>query len=230
MANGVNSTVRPNRYSTATTGNHTHTVDITAFASAATGATETRPKNVAVTYCRFNGTSNGWNNPLPGGGIAPGADISATNLDVAGAITASGRPYPWRWHTRSNAAFSFATTTWADVPGASITFTLPAAADVMIQFDGAVNAIQTSVHCSLSFNLNNTLQGNAVYGDVITMGSTNAWWNAVNRSRWWSLPAGTHTVKIQGRSNPAGNSVDSCGIANEDYSRLTLTVMAYPAQ
>jgi len=33
-----------------------------------TGGAETRPKNVAVTYCQFNGTSNGWNNPLSGGG------------------------------------------------------------------------------------------------------------------------------------------------------------------
>lgn len=30
------------------------------------GGAETRPKNVAVTFCVFNGTSNGWNNPLSG--------------------------------------------------------------------------------------------------------------------------------------------------------------------
>lgn len=38
-----------------------------AGAATATGGAETRPKNVAVTYCQFNGTSNGWNNPLSGG-------------------------------------------------------------------------------------------------------------------------------------------------------------------
>lgn len=31
---------------------HTHTVDISAFNSASTGGTETRPKNVAVLFCR----------------------------------------------------------------------------------------------------------------------------------------------------------------------------------
>ncbi len=30
-------------------------------------SSETRPKNVAVIFCQFNGTSNGWNNPLSGG-------------------------------------------------------------------------------------------------------------------------------------------------------------------
>jgi hypothetical protein len=30
----------------------------------ATGGAETRPVNVAVTFCQFNGTSNGWNSPL----------------------------------------------------------------------------------------------------------------------------------------------------------------------
>jgi len=37
------------------------------YATSSSGGAETRPKNVAVTFCQFNGTSNGWNNPLSGG-------------------------------------------------------------------------------------------------------------------------------------------------------------------
>ncbi|QCM08906.1 hypothetical protein CFBP6626_26710 (plasmid) [Agrobacterium tumefaciens] len=39
-----------------------------------TGGNETRPKNIAVTFCQFNGTSNGWNNPLSGGNTVPGGN------------------------------------------------------------------------------------------------------------------------------------------------------------
>lgn len=38
--------------STSSDGAHTHTVNIAAFDSASTGGTETRPKNVAVLFCR----------------------------------------------------------------------------------------------------------------------------------------------------------------------------------
>ena len=51
--------------STSTVGDHNHTVSISS-----TGIAEARPKNVAVTFCQFQGTSNGWNNPLGGGGAA----------------------------------------------------------------------------------------------------------------------------------------------------------------
>lgn len=53
-----------------------------------TGA-ETRPKNVAVTYCQFNGTSNGWNNPLSGGSTVPGGSTGQIQYNTAGSFDAS---------------------------------------------------------------------------------------------------------------------------------------------
>ncbi|PIZ31781.1 MAG: hypothetical protein COY40_01245 [Alphaproteobacteria bacterium CG_4_10_14_0_8_um_filter_53_9] len=50
------------------------------------GTTETRPKNVAVTYCQFNGTTNGWNSSLAG----PGASVLSDLTDVTFSGLASG--------------------------------------------------------------------------------------------------------------------------------------------
>lgn len=55
----------------------------------AAGGAETRPKNVAVIFCVFNGTSNGWNNPLSGGGAATPAGSSAdVQYNAGGALAA----------------------------------------------------------------------------------------------------------------------------------------------
>lgn len=54
-----------------------------------TGGAETRPKNVAVTYCQFNGTSNGWNNPLSGGSTVPGGSTGQIQYNTSGSFDAS---------------------------------------------------------------------------------------------------------------------------------------------
>lgn len=65
------------------------------FASAAifradsAGGPETRPKNVAVTFCQFNGTSNGWNNPLSGGSTTPGGSTGQIQYNTSGSFDAS---------------------------------------------------------------------------------------------------------------------------------------------
>ncbi|NTB05785.1 tail fiber domain-containing protein [Agrobacterium tumefaciens] len=50
------------------------------------GGAETRPKNVAVTFCQFNGTSNGWNNPLSGGSTVPGGSTSQIQYNTSGSF------------------------------------------------------------------------------------------------------------------------------------------------
>lgn len=55
-------------FDSASAGNHTHTLDITAFNSANTGDTETRSKNVAVTFCEYTGA----------GGVSGGGESSST--------------------------------------------------------------------------------------------------------------------------------------------------------
>ncbi len=54
-----------------------------------TGGNETRPKNVAVTFCQFNGTSNGWNNPLSGGSTVPGGSTGQIQYNTSGSFDAS---------------------------------------------------------------------------------------------------------------------------------------------
>jgi len=57
--------------------------------SVATGGNETRPKNVAVTFCQFNGTSNGWNNPLSGGSTAtPAGSTGDVQYNSGGSLAA----------------------------------------------------------------------------------------------------------------------------------------------
>lgn len=55
----------------------------------ASGGAETRPKNVAVTFCQFNGTSNGWNNPLSGGSTVPGGSTGQIQYNTSGSFDAS---------------------------------------------------------------------------------------------------------------------------------------------
>ena len=55
----------------------------------ASGGAETRPKNVAVTYCQFNGTSNGWNNPLSGGSTVPGGSTGQIQYNTSGSFDGS---------------------------------------------------------------------------------------------------------------------------------------------
>lgn len=59
------------------------------FRADSVGGPETRPKNVAVTYCQFNGTSNGWNNPLSGGSTVPGGNTGQIQFNSAGAFAGS---------------------------------------------------------------------------------------------------------------------------------------------
>lgn len=58
-------------------------------ATTSVGGAETRPKNVAVTFCQFNGTSNGWNNPLSGGSTVPGGSTGQIQYNTSGSFDAS---------------------------------------------------------------------------------------------------------------------------------------------
>ncbi len=64
-------------------------VDRTTAPLGASGGAESRPKNVAVIFCQFNGTSNGWNNPLSGGSTTPGGSTGQIQFNSAGAFAGS---------------------------------------------------------------------------------------------------------------------------------------------
>ena len=53
------------------------------------GGAETRPKNVAVTFCQFNGTSNGWNNPLSGGSTSAAGSTGQLQYNTGNSFDAS---------------------------------------------------------------------------------------------------------------------------------------------
>jgi len=53
------------------------------------GGAETRPRNVAVTYCQFNGTSNGWNNPLSGGSTVAAGSTGQLQYNTGNSFDAS---------------------------------------------------------------------------------------------------------------------------------------------
>lgn len=65
----------------ASAGAHTHTVNIAAFNSAATGDAETRPKNVAVIFCQYSGSGGG-----SGGGESSSTIIMAEPAGDTGQI------------------------------------------------------------------------------------------------------------------------------------------------
>ena len=53
----------------------------------------TRPKNVAVTYCQFNGTSNGWNTPLDGSDVSAADGTFSGNVAIGSSINPSYKLY-----------------------------------------------------------------------------------------------------------------------------------------
>lgn len=59
------------------------------YNTTSTGGTETRPKNVAVTFCQFNGTSNGWNNPLSGGSTTAAGSTGQLQYNTGNSFDAS---------------------------------------------------------------------------------------------------------------------------------------------
>lgn len=77
----------PHPYYDATLNQNSQT-EAVAFGSTSI-ANETRPKNVAVTFCQFNGTSNGWNNPLSGGSTVPGGSTGQIQYNTSGSFDAS---------------------------------------------------------------------------------------------------------------------------------------------
>lgn len=68
----------------ATTSSYTDSENILA-----SGGAETRPKNVAVTFCVFNGTSNGWNNPLSGGSTVAAGSTGYIQYNTGNAFDAN---------------------------------------------------------------------------------------------------------------------------------------------
>ena len=49
-------------------------------------SSETRPKNFAVTFCQFNGTSNGWNTPLSGGSTTAAGTTGHIQYNTGGSF------------------------------------------------------------------------------------------------------------------------------------------------
>jgi hypothetical protein len=163
------------------------------------------------------------------GNVGIGSTSPASKLDVAGPIYSSGSPFPWHWTAAGTTSVNFATTTWVDL-GPTITYTLPAKADVRAQFDVSLSATQSGIHCNIAFVLNGVNQGHATYGNGILMGASGEHWNNMTRTLWFSgQAAGTYTLKIQGRSDVAGSTSGSCTVDGAQlYSRPRLEVIAFP--
>jgi hypothetical protein len=58
-------------------------------------SSETRPVNVAVTFCQFNGTSNGWNNPLSGGSTSAAGNTSEIQYNGGSGAFASSANFTY---------------------------------------------------------------------------------------------------------------------------------------
>lgn len=84
------------------------------------GGAETRPRNVAVIFCQFNGTSNGWNNPLSGGSTTPGGSTGQIQYNNAGAFSASAN---LAWTNASNLLTVTGTLSATNVYGLSVSGT-----------------------------------------------------------------------------------------------------------
>ncbi|MGZ3809061.1 MAG: hypothetical protein ACXVCE_13320, partial [Bacteriovorax sp.] len=201
------------------------------------GAKENATDGNWATYLGFGTRSHGNNITEKvridsSGNVGVGTASPAAKLDVNGEIRSHGQAFPWRWSVTSAGDTAFGVTTWTDIASASITFTLPANADVEMKYDGSVIATEAAIHCVLRFVIDGSAPSDSTtYGDQIVMGTANNWWLPVSRSRWVSnMAAGAHTVKIQGSAQPAPSATTSCRVIGADYSRLRLTIMAYPVQ
>ena len=158
------------------------------------------------------------------GNVGIGTQTPTAKLDVEGEIAKHARPYPWHWSTESNGLISVTTPVWTDIPGASITYTLPANADVRVNFEGSMVANTVNNHCSIAIIMDTVNTGDSMYGNLIVMGTTGEHWNSFTRSKWFkNQAAGTHTVKLQLKSVNSGE----CSIADLEYSRVHMEVMGY---
>lgn len=141
-----------------------------------------------------------------------------------------GRSLVW---TATGGELNFATTVWQDVPNATIVYTLPDNADVRVHFDAAVfiSTQQDLLKCSLRFEIDGQSTGDPTFGDLImwdVIGAVRGY-STASRTRWFKdQAAGTHTIKIQGRSTPAGENPAVCHLTRLDYGNLRLEVVAYP--
>lgn len=158
------------------------------------------------------------------GHVGIGTPTPAKALDIQGEIAKHSRSYPWHWSTESTASITATTPTWTDIPGASITYTLPANADVKISFDGSIVANTANNHCSIAIIMDSVNTGDSTYGNLIVMGTSGEHWNSFTRSKWFkNQAAGTHTVKLQLKSVNSGD----CTVSDLEYSRVHMEVMGY---
>ena len=123
--------------------------------------------------------------------------------------------------------------TWSNVPGAYFEFNIPKEMNVIFRAQGALTSVAgttyTSGHCGIRFVIDDVIEGDTTFGDVLIgisgPGSTTAWWTPWTAERTVLLPKGDHKVVLQ---QIGWSGTDSgCKSQLNSYSAAKLTVEAY---
>jgi hypothetical protein len=123
---------------------------------------------------------------------------------------------------------------FVDVPGASVTATLPADGTLELDANGSVSGVQgnatppTATHCGFRFVVDGMPYGDASWGDVIVgcgvSSQTPGWWCPWTMRRSLAAKMGAHTVKVQ-QTGWSGTTA-GCSSASAEYSAARLRVLA----
>jgi hypothetical protein len=111
---------------------------------------------------------------------------------------------------------------WLPIPDLSVSINLKAAQPVLIGYSLSVAAQAVGVHCNFRFVVDGAALGHPVYGNVIAMGTNGEHWHSVADFAVKALPAGAHTVTIQGSYEGAPGG---CVVDYPEYSTPTLFAM-----
>lgn len=176
-------------------------------------------------------------NVVISGNVGIGVPNPSSKIEVAGGdLKVSGFRVPGVVATAQQTSNVTATgQTWVDVPGATLTFSLPTTKTVNLRAYGSVGGSTTGTdktytHCGFRFVVDGTVYGHPSWGDqIVGVNKSSAgapgWWTA-----WYierdldSMATGSHTAKLQ--ITGWLDSTVGCTLSTGEFSAARLRIEA----
>ena len=117
------------------------------------------------------------------------------------------------------------TTTWADIPGVTVSMNLATPKHVQMSLTGTEYVAGTNqAYCSYRLVIDGAPLGDATYGQALAVNdSTTGWWSPVAVKWGQDMTGGAHTIKAQ-MTNPSASAFCNAGAGNAGYAKFRLFV------